>query len=393
MNEALAQQILDPNSFRTHAEKAWKGNHETRSYRERSRKTGISTVVTTGKRTMSDTTKRSSKEHLSLADLTDEERAMLPENGQNLGMFLTLIGARRLAMQRKMEGEAIEREPGANAGQMQPHETAKITLLPIFPQETRPTVNALARSALFAAIQGKDRQKLWNEKIASAEGVEIFFTGEQFNQDDHDTFMQLVAMASQKPLGEYVIVPAYAILKALGRSTGGSNYKQLATEIERLVFSGVKINTQKYEYFGHLIDYAVQDKDMRYWCYKLNESLRPLYDQAAYTLIGWEQRKLLKGKELSRWLHTEIVTHADPFPRSVAYLHEKSGSKTIELYKFRQMLKKALNNIKNVGVITSWGIDAADLVHVDRGATLPASQQHFLTKPKARRRPPMQARE
>ena len=44
-------------------------------------------------------------------------------------------------------------------------------------------MNALARSALFAAIQGKDRQKLWNEKIASAEGVEIFFTGEQFNQD------------------------------------------------------------------------------------------------------------------------------------------------------------------------------------------------------------------
>ena len=38
---------LDPNSFRTHAEKVWNGNHETRSYRERSRKTGISTVATT----------------------------------------------------------------------------------------------------------------------------------------------------------------------------------------------------------------------------------------------------------------------------------------------------------------------------------------------------------
>lgn len=342
---------------------------------------------------MSDSAKRSSKEHIGLADLTDEERAMLPENGQNLEMFLTILGARRLALQRKMAKGAIEQKQDVKAEQMQSRETAKIILLPIFPKETRPAVNALARSALFAAIQGKDRQKLWNEKIASAEGVEIFFTGEQLNQDDHDTFMQLVAMASQKPLGDYVTVPAHTLLKALGRGTSGKEHNQLRMEIKRLVFGGVEVKTKEYEYFGHLIDDAIQEKDSRYWCFKLNESLRPLYNQAAYSLIDWEQRKLLKSKDLARWLHTEMVTHADPFPRSVAYLHEKSGSKTVELYKFRQLLKKALDNLKATGVITSWEIDAADLVHVDRGAAIPASQQRYLAKPKARRRPTRQARE
>ena len=343
--------------------------------------------------TMSDPAERPSKVHLSLADLTDEERAMLPKNGQSLEMFLTLIGTRRLALQRKRVKGEIERDQDVKAESMQPRETAKIIQLPIFPQETRPTVNALARSALFAAIQGKDRQKLWNEKIASAEGVEIFFTGEQFNQDDHDTFMQLVTIASQKPLGDYVTIPAHTLLKALGRGTSGKEHNQLRIEIKRLVFGGVEVKTKEYEYFGHLIDDAIQDKDSRYWCLKLNKNLKPLYSQTAYTLIDWEQRKLLKGKDLARWLHTEIVTHANPFPRSVVYLHEKSGSKTVELYKFRQLLKKALDNLKSIGVITSWEIDVSDLVHVDRGVDIPASQQRYLTKPKARRRPTRQARE
>jgi hypothetical protein len=330
---------------------------------------------------MSDSAERPSKVHLSLADLTDEEREMLPKNGQSLEMFLTLIGTRRLALQRKRVKGEIERNQDVKAESMQPRETAKIIQLPIFPQETRPTVNALARSALFAAIQGKDRQKLWNEKIASAEGVEIFFTGEQFNQDDHDTFMQLVVMANQQSLGDYVVVPAHAILKALGRPTGGSNHKQLAAEIERLVFSGVKIKTQQYEYFGHLIDDAIQDKESRYWCLKLNANLKPLYSQTAYTLIDWEQRKLLKGKDLARWLHTEIVTHADPFPRSVAYLHEKSGSKAKSLRHFREKLRKALNDLKELGIIIAWELDAADLVHIDRGETITASQQRHLSLP------------
>ena len=59
---------------------------------------------------MSDPAERPSKVHLSLADLTDEERAMLPKNGQSLEMFLTLIGTRRLALQRKRAKGEIERD-------------------------------------------------------------------------------------------------------------------------------------------------------------------------------------------------------------------------------------------------------------------------------------------
>src|SRR5712691_577914 len=163
----------------------------------------------------------------------------------------------------------------------------KFIHFPLFPSETRPVSNDMARSALFACVQGKDRQMLEDALLATVEGVEIRFTGRQFNQDDHDLLIQLVFMAKHKPLGEYVTIPARAILKALGRTTGGKDYKRLEKDIERLVNSGVSLRDtrRKFKYIGHLIDDAAQDEASRYWAYKFNPRLRALYDPGMYTLV------------------------------------------------------------------------------------------------------------
>ena len=98
---------------------------------------------------------------------------------------------------------------------------------PLFPHETRPVSNDMARSALFSCVQGVDRRMLKHAVLATVGGVEITFTGEQFNQDDHDVLMQLIFMAKNKPLGQFVMVSAYAILKGLGRKHGGHDHEQL----------------------------------------------------------------------------------------------------------------------------------------------------------------------
>ena len=43
----------------------------------------------------------------------------------------------------------------------EPPSGAKIIQFPLFPQETRPVSNDMARSALFSCIQGKDRRKVF----------------------------------------------------------------------------------------------------------------------------------------------------------------------------------------------------------------------------------------
>lgn len=265
-------------------------------------------------------------------------------------------------------------------------ERKKLLRLPVIPQETRPAVNVICNSALFAAIQGKDRQLLNDAHLDTQDGVEIIFSGQQFNQDDHDVLMQLVYLASQHELGEPITVSAHSLLKALGRGTSGKEHDQLKAEIERLVKGTIKLKTKRFDYIGHLIDDAQQDKETKFWMYRANATLQKFYDVNNYTLIDWESRKALKGKALARWLQLQLASHAHPFPMKVETIRRLSGSRVKALYEFRRMLKSALNDLKANGSITSWQIDENDKAHVDRGDAISASQQRHLirnaTKPR-----------
>jgi hypothetical protein len=251
--------------------------------------------------------------------------------------------------------------------------------LPAFPAATRPVVNDMARSALFACVQGKNRQLYVEVLVATVASVEIRFTGRQWNQDDHDLLMQVVHMAAQVPLGEYALLSGYALLRALGRDTGGEQYRQLRDDMARLVMGTVSLRhvTHKGEYLGHLVEAAVYDEASHLWGIRLNPQLQALYGASTYTLLDWEQRKQLRGKDLARWLHLYLATHAAPFPVKVATLQALSGSRTTALRKFRQMLRRALMDLQGIAAIIAWEIDESDLVHVDRGVAVTASQcQH-----------------
>jgi hypothetical protein len=277
----------------------------------------------------------------------------------------------------------------ADAKDAKPAKSGEVIQFPLFPEDTRPVSNDVARSALFSCVQGKDRQTVKDALIATVEGVQIRFTGERFNQDDHDVLMQLVHIAAHKPLGEYVTVPAHSLLKLLGRKTGKTQHEQLRADLIRLRAGTVSLkNTRtRVEYIGGLIHDAAQDEESRYWIFQLNPKLTALYGSASHTLIDWEQRKNLKGKDLARWLQLYIASHAAPFPVKVATLRDLSGSKAAELKHFREALRRALNDLNANSDIAGWEIDpASDLVSITRGEAITDSQRRHLAKPKARRR-------
>ena len=63
--------------------------------------------------------------------------------------------------------------------------------LPPCPQDRRAAPNAVFRSALFPALNFKEsRPFLKGEKLASVEGVDVYFTGERFDQSDLDVYHQ-----------------------------------------------------------------------------------------------------------------------------------------------------------------------------------------------------------
>ena len=87
--------------------------------------------------------------------------------------------------------------------------------LPLWPEPKRGTPNSFIRSALFSAIQSKDRAFLKGAALFSQQGIEIKFTGEQLNQEDLTLWETLVHLAKEQPLGNLCNFTAHGILKAL----------------------------------------------------------------------------------------------------------------------------------------------------------------------------------
>jgi len=162
-----------------------------------------------------------------------------------------------------------------------------IIQFPLFPQETRPVSNDMARSALFSCVQGNKRRWLKNAVLATVGDVRIEFTGEQLNQDVCDTLMQLIFMARNKPLGQFVVVSAYAVLQGLGRKHGGRDHEQLRQEIERLTKGSVAIRGADINYVGHLIDESLQDLRTRRWLYRFNVNLLGQIPRSLLRLLQW----------------------------------------------------------------------------------------------------------
>lgn len=72
-----------------------------------------------------------------------------------------------------------------------------------------------------------------------------------------------------------------------------------------------------------------------------------MFAPASWTQLEWDERQAIKGKPLAQWLHSYYSTHAAPFPVTLAFLHEKSGSPTTLLKPFiRQSYETHLRRLR-----------------------------------------------
>lgn len=259
-----------------------------------------------------------------------------------------------------------------------PTKSKQLPKLPIWSDTVRCVPNAILRSALFGISTNRKFHKT-RTVIASVEGFEVRFKGEEFNQTDLDVWETLVHLARRQPLGEKIEFTAHSLLKDLGRGTSGQHHEELKEQFARLGSGWTEITwtKEKKTFAGTLVSSLFRDEETGRYVVKFDIDLLNLYE-AGHTLIDWDQRQLLGKNNLSKWLHGHYATHAKPFPYKVQTLRELSGSDVAELRTFRQKLKQALDLLKSVGAIVDWIIDDEDLVHVVRPPS--ASQQRHLLK-------------
>ena len=135
------------------------------------------------------------------------------------------------------------------------------------------------RSALFAAIQSKDRVYLNKAEVFSQQGVNISYTGQQLNQEDMTVWLALVDLMKKDPLGTECKFTAHEILKYMGLPTGGTQYEQLEMAVRRMAACLVEVETERYIYGKSLIEGFVIDKDTNQYRVKLSRHLIKLFGE------------------------------------------------------------------------------------------------------------------
>jgi hypothetical protein len=297
------------------------------------------------------------------------------------------MGTRSIDEQLESLRQAIEADP---RNLPTPADRKLPVQLPMWPEPVRGGPNALLRSAFFAGIHSKKRQKLGKQTkrekepegvtIAAQDGITIKYAGTQLNQYDADVFFEALHRARHHPLETECMFRGLSFLKAIGRTNNNLNYEDLDDSLKRLRNGTVEIawNIKGHHYIftGSLISSYLRDTTTKLYKVTFANEIRTLFAPACWTQLEWDERMALKGKPLAQWLHSYFSTHAAPFPVSIAFLHQKTASPRTLLKNFRTDLKNALAILETVlGWKAIWN---SDLVAVIRPPS--ASQARHLTR-------------
>ena len=243
-------------------------------------------------------------------------------------------------------------------------ESAKIYQLALWTDPQRGVPNEFVRSALFPAIQPNKAKYVEGQTLFGQDGFSITFTGKQLTQSDLDVYEGIMHIARGLHEGNKIRFTTYQLLKLIDRDTGRSQHQWLLRVLQRLTATSLAITRDgKKVFWGSLLPKGAADMEDGKFSVEVSREMVKLFSRG-YTVIEWHQRRALGKKPLAQALHGWICSHAKPYPVSVQYLRDLTGSETRELKHFRASLRVALDAVQETGAIASWRIDSRDKVHI-----------------------------
>ncbi len=257
-------------------------------------------------------------------------------------------------------------------------ERNKVVILTPWSDDRRAAPNAVFRSALFPALNSQTRKFIKEKKVYSVGGLDVTFTGEQFDQSDLDVYLEILQFAKDTPLGQPVRFSAYAMLKALGRATGNANHKWLHSVLIRLRGGTVEMLTEKARLFGGLIEGGIRDEITKHYDVVINPNYAKFFGFGLWSSIDLEQRRQLAQKSTAKALHAYYSTHTDPAPHRYETLAGIAGLENKNRRDLKAKLIRAHEELKRIGFLLDYEA-GPDKIAVKATMT-PGQQRHTIKK-------------
>lgn len=288
----------------------------------------------------------------------EEEKAwQAREQGERKqGDLMAMLARIQVSARARAEAKAevchppMKEAPPPERAKEEPPQEAQLILFPQWGDERRGAAAAIFRSALFPPLNFKKARPFLKEvEIYATRGLEVHFTGEQFDQSDLDVYLELLHIARETPFGVECCFTAYGLLKALGRSTGQANHKWLHSVLIRLCGGVVDITNHQTGYFGHLVESGIKDEITRHYRVRLNPEMARLFRGNLWASLDVQQRRTLGRSQTAKALHAYYSTHANPGPHRYETLAAIIGLKNSCPRDTKRKLIRAHEELKQIG--------------------------------------------
>lgn len=242
--------------------------------------------------------------------------------------------------------------------------TAMQQLLPEIFEDKRAIPNCFLRGALFGMVRKGRRALVENQPIFTMSQYEVSFSGSEMDQNDLEIWDTLMYLAKNRNVDNELRITLYDLCQQMRLSPTQKTYKRLVARVQRLQFGQVKINKDKKQFGGSLINnyYIDTDGDGKL-VIEYNKKLTPLLIDGDYTLISADIRHLLGDNQLARWLYNFYESHNQPIPFAINFIQKLCRSES-EPKEFKRLLKNALELVKkahsSVNLKSKWDYEVSN---------------------------------
>ena len=139
--------------------------------------------------------------------------------------------------------------------------TAMQQLLPEIFEDKRAIPNCFLRGALFGMVRKGRRALVENQPIFTMSQYEVSFSGSEMDQNDLEIWDTLMYLAKNRNINSKLRITLYDLCQQMRLSPTQKTYERLVARVQRLQFGQVKINKDKKQFGGSLINNYYIDTD------------------------------------------------------------------------------------------------------------------------------------
>jgi hypothetical protein len=293
-------------------------------------------------------------------------------------MAARIDGIRKAAPKREASGDDPAPQPQPPEAPEVPA-VAQVIMFPQWGDERRAAAAAIFRSALFPPLNFKKARPFLKEaQIYATKGIEIYFTGEQFDQSDLDVYLELLHIAHEYPFGVECCFTAYGLLKALGRATGKHDHEWLHSVLIRLRGGTVDMTDHEIRYFGGLIEGGFKEEKETRYRVRLNPEMARVFRGDLWASLDIQQRRDLKRSQTAKAVHAYLSSNVGQTSIGYEKLANIIGLKNTSAKDVKRKMVRVFEAMKEVGFVNDFEA-GTDIMTFSANHT-PSQTRHLIRK-------------